>query len=84
MLYIVTEESIPGSSARFCVQERSQSEGEGAWVFWAQLLALEVILFALAVYKAYQTYREMDTTSGAILPKTLHVLVRDSTLYFLA
>ena len=81
MLDIVTAESIPGDSSRFCVQQRARFGG--TWLFWAQLMALEVLLFALAAYKAYQTYREMETVSSSFFPKTLHVLIRDSMLYFL-
>lgn len=77
----VTAESVPGDSARFCVQRRAQFGG--TWIFWAQLLALEILLFGFALFKAYQTYRQMDDVTGSFVPKTLHVLIRDSTLYFL-
>ncbi|CAE6520592.1 unnamed protein product [Rhizoctonia solani] len=57
---------------------------QGMYVYWATNLAFETVLFALALYKAYQhVSRRRGLRPSWSGPRILSVLVRDSILYFL-
>ena len=55
-----------------------------SFVYWIPFLVYETFLFALALIKGIRSYHDKELTfkgHGAI--RALHVLIRDSVLYFM-
>ena len=50
---------------------------------WISVLAFELILCALAIYKGFLTLQKDSQTGGWSCGRTLSVLVKDSILYFI-
>lgn len=74
---IVTSHPVTGVT--FCTPLTISSH---FYAFWIPMLAFEILLCALAVFRGYQTYKSSISRfqSGRHL---VEILVRDSVLYFL-
>lgn len=76
--YIILEipVSLPGTD--FCA---TFSTWTNYWTVWAPPIVFETLLFALALFKGYQSFFSQSKSEWSSAGM-LHILVRDSILYF--
>ncbi|KAI5114874.1 hypothetical protein M0805_003490 [Coniferiporia weirii] len=64
---------------------KPNSNGGGkTYIYWAQLLGFEMLLFALACVKAYKSYKTESEEFWGSGTSLAGVLIRDSVVYFFA